>query len=97
MADECIVCGCPNSTDDQCWRIDKGTCEPVPVLKCNHEEVDTLMVLHANHLGGTCVINSGDTDVFILLFANTKGLGRCYLNTEGKRIEDQNILTFHGC
>jgi len=44
------------TTEDQCWRVDAATCEPVPELQCNHEEADTPMVLHARHTGGTCVI-----------------------------------------
>ena len=55
------------TTEDQCWRLDAATCEPVPELECNHEEADTRMVLHARHAGGTCVIHSDDTDVFVLL------------------------------
>ena len=51
-------------TEDQCWRLDEATCEPVAGLECNHEQAETRMVLHACHAGGTCVIHSDDTDVF---------------------------------
>ena len=37
------------TAEDQCWRLDAGTYQPVPGLKCNHEEADTRMSLHANH------------------------------------------------
>ena len=67
------------TTEDQCWRLDAATCDPVPELECNHEEADTRMVLHAQHAGGTCVIHSDDTDVFVLLLAHSRNLGKCYM------------------
>ena len=67
------------TTEDQCWRLDADTCDPVPELECNHEEADTRMVLHAQHAGGTCVIHSDDTDVFVLLLAHSRNLGKCYM------------------
>ena len=67
------------TAEDQCLRLDADTCQPVPELKCNHEEVDTSMILHANHAGGTCVIHSDDTDVFVLLPAHNQCLGKCYM------------------
>ena len=67
------------TTKDQRWRLDAGICEPVPELECNHEEADTCMVLHAHHAGGTCVIHSDDTDVFVLLLAHSSNLGKCYI------------------
>ncbi|KAK3747396.1 hypothetical protein QZH41_012092, partial [Actinostola sp. cb2023] len=67
------------TTEDQCWRLDAATCEPVPELECNHEEADTRMVPHARHAGGTCVIHSDDTDVFVLLLAHSRNLGKCYM------------------
>ena len=36
------------------------------------------MVLHARHVGGTCVIHSDVTDVFVLL----RNLGKCYSYTK---------------
>ena len=57
------------TTEDQCWRLDAATFEPVPEKECNLEEADTLMVLHARH-AGTCVIHSDDTDVFVLLLVH---------------------------
>ena len=65
--------------EDQCWRLDATTCELVPGLECNHEEADTRMVLYAQHAGGTCVIHSDDTDVFVLLLAHSQNLGKCYI------------------
>ena len=67
------------TTEDQCWRLGTGTCEPVPELECNHEQADTCMVLHAHHVGGMCVIHSDDTDVFVLLLAHSQNLGKFYM------------------
>ena len=67
------------TTEDQCWRLNAGTCEPVPELECNHEEADTRKVVHAHHAGGTCAIHSDDTDVFVLLLAHSRKLGKCYM------------------
>ena len=36
------------------------------------------MILHACHAGGTCVIHSDDTDVFVLLLAHSQNFGKCY-------------------
>ena len=67
------------TTEDQCWRLDTATCQLVPELQCNHEEADTRMVLHAQHAGGTCVVHSDDTDVFVLLLAHSQTLGKCFM------------------
>jgi len=67
------------TTEDHCWRVNADTCEPVPELRCNHEEADTRMVLHAHHAGGTCIIHSDDTDVFVLLLAHSQSLGKCFI------------------
>jgi len=73
------------TTEDQCWRLDVATCEPAPELECNHEEADTRMVLHARHAAGTCVIHSDDADVFVLLLAHSRNLGKCYSYTKKGR------------
>ena len=31
------------------------------------------------HAGGTCIIHSDDTDVFVLLFAHSQSLGKCFM------------------
>ena len=51
----------------------------MPELECNHEEADTRMVLHARHAGGTCVVHSDDTDVFVLLLGHSHDLGHCFM------------------
>ena len=63
---------------DECWKLDSTTSEPVPELKCSQEEADTRMILHAQHADGRCVIHSDDTDVQILLLSHTQALGKCY-------------------
>ena len=50
-----------------CWKITQSTCEEILDLKCNHEEADTRMILHAKYANGQVVIHSDETDVFILL------------------------------
>ena len=67
------------TTEDQCWRVDGVTCEPVPELQCNHEEADTRMVLHAWHAEGMYVIHSDDTDALVLLLAHSPSLTKCYM------------------
>ena len=64
---------------DECWKLDSITSEPVSELKCSHEEADTHMILHAQHAGSTCVIHSDDTDVQILLLSHSQALGKCYI------------------
>ena len=59
---------------DECWKLDTTTSEPVPELKCSHEEADIRMILYAQHAGGTCVIHSDNTDVQILLLNHSQAL-----------------------
>lgn len=65
------------TTEDQCWRLDEATCNPVRAVK--HEEADTRMVLHARHEGNTCIIHSDDTDFLVLLLAHRRNLGKRYM------------------
>ena len=51
----------------------------VPELRCNHEEADTRMLLHAQHAAGKCVLHADDTDVLVLFLGHTHNLGKCYL------------------
>ena len=51
----------------------------VPELRCNHEEADTHMLLHAQHAGGKCVLHADDTDVLVLLLCHVHNPGKCYL------------------
>lgn len=49
------------------------TAENVPELSCDHEEADTRMLLHANHMSqagfGNIIIHTPDTDVFLITIA----------------------------
>ena len=84
------------TTEDQCWRLDTAICESVPELECNHEEADTCMVLHALHAGGTCVIHSDDTDVFVLLLAHSRNLAKFYVK-EGRGAKTQALTITTSC
>jgi len=57
---------------------DAATCKPAPEIGCNHEEANMSMVLHAWCVGGRCVIHS-DTDIFVLLLAQSQNLRMCYM------------------
>ena len=49
-----------------------GLCEPVEALGCNHEEADTRILLHANHICQSTenvVIYTPDTDVLLIAIA----------------------------
>ena len=53
------------------------------------------MVLHDCHAGGTCVIDSDDTDVFVLLLAHSRNFGKRYMkNGRGAktRIEFSTVV-----
>ena len=78
------------TTEDQCWRVDAATCEPVPELPCNHEEADTRPVPHDRHAGGTCVIHCDDTDFLVLLLAHSPSLTKCYMK-KGRRAKTRII------
>ena len=39
---------------DECWKLDSTTSEPVPELKRSHKEAGTPMIIHAQHAGGMC-------------------------------------------
>ena len=50
----------------KCWKLTATCTSAVPELKCNHEEADTRMVLHAKHANSPIVIHADDTDVMVL-------------------------------
>ena len=61
------------SFDEECVCIQSnGLCEPVEALGYNHEEADTRILLHANHIcqsTETVVIHTPDTDVLLIAIA----------------------------
>ena len=76
--------------EEKCWKIDFTAATLVPELKINHEEADTLMVLHAKHTRGKCVIHSLDTEVLVLLFGHAHKLAKCYLQ-KGKEAKHRIV------
>ncbi|EDO43283.1 predicted protein [Nematostella vectensis] len=64
---------------DDCWRINSQMATIVPELQSSQEEADTRMLLHAQHAGGTCVVNSDDTDVLVILLGHAQYLGKRHL------------------
>ena len=50
---------------EEAWEISKSKVEVLP--RCNHEEADTRMILHANSKDTPVVVVAKDTDVFVLL------------------------------
>ena len=53
------------NSGEEVWKISRNTIEMLP--RCNHEEADTRLVLHAAMSKSPAVIVAKDTDVFILL------------------------------
>ena len=66
-------------TEEKCWKISMMAVTLVPELRCNLEEADTRMLLHAQHAGGKYVLHADDTDVLVLLLGHAQNLGKCYL------------------
>ena len=65
------------TNEDKCFKIHSVSnvgvvIEDIPELKCDHEEADTGMFVHAQHAAEsveTVVIKSPDTDVFVIALA----------------------------
>ena len=60
------------SFDEECICIQSnGLCGPVEALGCYHEEADTRILLHANHICQSTenVIHTPDTDVLLIAIA----------------------------
>ena len=80
-------------TEGKCWKISMMAVILVPELRCNHEEADTRMLLHAKHAGGKCVLHADDTDVLVLLLGHDHNLGKCYLK-KGKGAKSRVVGIF---
>ena len=65
--------------EEKCWKISMMAVTLVPELRCNHEEADMRLLLHAQHAGRKCVLHADDTDVLVLLLGHAHNLGKCYL------------------
>ena len=51
---------------DETWRIPKDE-EAISLFKCNHEEADTRLILHACLQDTNVVVVAKDTDIFVLM------------------------------
>ena len=62
--------------EEECWMLNENTAVEVTALRCNHEEADTRLLLHAKSaaedISGAVVIVCEDTDVFVLAVACAK-------------------------
>ena len=71
-----VIGGC--TEDGKTYHVQKGANEPLPELKCNHEEADTRVFAHAKWTEkNVCQIVAADTDIFSILLLN-------YHHFEGK-------------
>lgn len=83
------------TSQQDCWKLTAQAASLVPELQSTQEEADTRMLLHAKH-AGRCVIQSDDTDVFLLLLGHAHALEKCFLKrgTRNKcRIIDLTLVT----
>ena len=64
---------------EKCWKITSSHVDDVPALSSQHEEADGHLLLHAAHaaLDGytSVIVDSADTDVFILCLAFSNQIG----------------------
>ena len=51
--------------EENTWHIDKG--EITNIFKCNHEEADTRVILHASLSSDNIIVVASDTDVLVLM------------------------------
>ena len=64
-----VIGGC--TEDGKTYLVEKGGNEPLPELKCNHEEADTRVFAHAKWSErNICQIVAADTDVLSILLLN---------------------------
>ena len=61
--------------NEECWNLTESSVQEAIGLRCNHEEADTRLLLHAKNAAEEeyepIVIISEDTDVFVLVVANS--------------------------
>lgn len=89
----------------KCWKITSERNDQVPELSSSQEEADTRLLLHASHAAKegyeAVVVNSEDTDVFILLLGfsnsiNTKLYMRCGTRTRIRLIDIAKVVQSTG-
>ena len=70
------------------------TATPIPSLRCNHEEADTRMLLHAQYAAErapSVIIKSLDTDVFIIALGVSQHITSQFLPHTGKGVTVRTI------
>ncbi|KAK6168839.1 hypothetical protein SNE40_020011 [Patella caerulea] len=73
MDKECLLISCDNTSS-------MTTVSSIECLRCDHEEADTRLLLHAYHasqLHANVIIQSPDTDVFVLAISFLSSLITC--------------------
>ena len=87
--------------EKECWKITSESTEEVRELSSSQEEADTRLLLHASHAARegyeAVIVNSEDTDVFILLLGfsssiNTKLYVRCGTKTRTRLIDIGKVV-----
>ena len=93
------------TSEKECWKITSERNDQVPELSSSQEEADTRLLLHASHAAKegyeAVVVNSEDTDVFILLLGfsnsiNTKLYMRCGTRTRTRLIDNAKVVQSTG-
>ena len=87
--------------EKECWKITSESTGEVRELSSSQEEADTRLLLHASHSARegyeAVIVNSEDTDVFILLLGfsssiNTKLYVRCGTKTRTRLIDIGKVV-----
>ena len=93
------------TSEKECWKITSERNDQVPELSSSQEEADTRLLLHASHAAKegyeAVVVNSEDTDVFILLLGfsnsiNTKLYMRIGTRTRTRLIDIAKVVQSTG-
>lgn len=89
------------TSENECWKITAESAVEVTDLFSSQEEADTRLLLHAAHAAdrgyNAVVINSEDTDVFILLLGfsssiNAKLYMRCGTKTRNRLVDISKVV-----
>ena len=97
------------TNEDKCFKINSVSnvgvvMEEIPELKCDHEEADTRMFVHAQHAAEsveTVVIKSPDTDVFAIALATQPSINAELIFDTGvankqRRIDMSKVADYFG-
>ena len=81
--------------EKKCWKITAAAVEDIKALSSCHEEADERMLLHADHASKedyqAVVINSEDTNVFLLCLAYNQQIQASLFQKCGKQIHTRLI------